>query len=91
MTSYKDLDSQMGLSESQEQKYLCVSVKDSGCGMNSQLKQRCFTTLFGNLKFRKDNNQGRFGIGLAASSLICKALNGELHLLKSQENEGSKF
>lgn len=35
MTSYKDLDSQMGLSESQEQKYLCVSVKDSGCGMNS--------------------------------------------------------
>ena len=31
------------------------------------------------------------GLGLAASSLICKALNGELNLLRSEENVGSKF
>jgi hypothetical protein len=31
------------------------------------------------------------GLGLAASSLICKALGGELHLIRSEENEGSKF
>ena len=31
------------------------------------------------------------GLGLAASSLICKALGGELHLIRSEENEGTKF
>ena len=31
------------------------------------------------------------GLGLASASLICKALNGELHLILSEKNEGSKF
>jgi len=31
------------------------------------------------------------GLGLASASLICKALNGELHLIRSDKNEGSKF
>lgn len=31
------------------------------------------------------------GLGLASASLICKALNGELHLIRSEKNEGSKF
>ena len=31
------------------------------------------------------------GLGLAASSLICKAMGGELNLIRSEENEGSKF
>ena len=31
------------------------------------------------------------GLGLASASLICKALKGELNLIRSEENEGSKF
>ena len=31
------------------------------------------------------------GLGLASASLICKSLGGELNLLWSEENEGSKF
>lgn len=31
------------------------------------------------------------GLGLASASLICKALQGELNLIRSEENEGSKF
>ena len=31
------------------------------------------------------------GLGLASASLICKSLQGELNLVRSEENEGSKF
>jgi signal transduction histidine kinase len=31
------------------------------------------------------------GLGLAAANLICKALGGEIHLIRSEKNEGSKF
>jgi hypothetical protein len=31
------------------------------------------------------------GLGLASASLICKALGGEIHLIRSEKNEGSKF
>jgi hypothetical protein len=47
--------------------------------------------LFGNLKFKQDINQGGMGLGLASANLICKSLNGELNLIRSEENEGSKF
>jgi hypothetical protein len=70
--------------------YLSVSVSDTGCGMPEEMKKKCFT-LFCNLKFKKDINQGGMGLGLASASLICKALEGELNLIRSEENEGSKF
>ena len=70
--------------------YLSISVADSGCGMNEEMKKKC-CTLFGNLKFKKEINQGGMGLGLASASLICKALQGELNLLRSEENVGSKF
>ena len=35
--------------------FLSVSVTDSGCGMNDEMKKKCFV-LFGNLKFKKDIN-----------------------------------
>jgi signal transduction histidine kinase len=53
--------------------YLSISVADSGCGMNEEMKKKC-CTLFGNLKFKKEINQGGMGLGLASASLICKAL-----------------
>jgi len=55
--------------------YLSVSVSDSGVGMNEEMRKKCFT-MFGNLKFNKDVNQGGIGLGLTSSSLICKALKG---------------
>lgn len=58
--------------------------------MNDEMKKKCFV-LFGNLKFKKDINQGGMGLGLASANLICKALKGELNLIRSDENEGSKF
>jgi two-component system sensor histidine kinase/response regulator len=59
--------------ELEEKVYLSVSVSDTGVGMNEEMRRKCFT-LFGNLKFKKDVNQGGIGLGLASSSLICKAL-----------------
>lgn len=53
-------------------------------------EKKCFT-LFGNLKIKKDVNQGGMGLGLASANLICKALKGELNLIRSDLNEGSKF
>lgn len=50
-----------------------MSVSDAGCGMNEEMRRKCFT-LFGNLRFKKDINQGGMGLGLASASLICKAL-----------------
>lgn len=73
-----------------ESLFLSVSVSDAGCGMNEEMRRKCFT-LFGNLRFKKDINQGGMGLGLASASLICKALQGELNLIRSEENEGSKF
>ena len=70
--------------------FLSVSIEDTGIGMNEEMKKKCFT-LFGNLKFKQDINQGGMGLGLAAANLICKSLNGELNLIRSEENEGSKF
>lgn len=61
--------------EPDENMYLSVSVSDSGVGMNEEMRKKCFT-MFGNLKFKKDVNQGGIGLGLASSSLICKALKG---------------
>ena len=58
--------------------------------MNEEMRRKCFT-LFGNLRFKKDINQGGLGLGLASASLICKALQGELNLIRSEENVGSKF
>jgi two-component system sensor histidine kinase ChiS len=65
-------------------------VSDTGIGMNEEMKKKCFL-LFGNLKFKQDINQGGMGLGLASANLICKSLNGELNLIRSEENEGSKF
>ena len=73
-----------------ENLFLSVSVADTGCGMNREIKRKCFT-LFGNLKFKKDINQGGMGLGLASANLICKALQGELNLIRSEEDNGSKF
>jgi signal transduction histidine kinase len=50
--------------------YIKVSVSDSGCGMNEEIKKKCFV-LFGNLKIKRDINQGGMGLGLASSNLIC--------------------
>jgi signal transduction histidine kinase len=58
--------------------------------MGEDVKKRCFT-LFGNLKFKKDINQGGMGLGLASSYLICKSLKGNLLLLRSELSIGSKF
>jgi signal transduction histidine kinase len=70
--------------------WLSISVSDTGIGMNEEMKKKCFL-LFGNLKFKQDINQGGMGLGLASANLICKSLNGELNLIRSEENEGSKF
>lgn len=88
----EDADDPDVLSRSRPQRYcyLSVSVTDSGVGMSEYAQRNCFA-LFGNLRFRKNINQGGMGLGLTAANLICKALNGSLNLIRSEENVGSKF
>ena len=73
-----------------EQLYISVSVSDTGCGMNKDQKHNCFT-LFGNRRLKNNINQGGVGLGLASARLICRALKGEIHLVRSEPNEGTKF
>ena len=58
-----------------DQHYLAVSVSDTGMGMPEAKKTSCF----------KLNN------GLTAAHLICKALKGQLFLIRSKEDDGTKF
>jgi signal transduction histidine kinase len=87
---YDDSDVQIFEHNEKTILFLSVSVSDTGIGMNEEMKKKCFL-LFGNLKFKQDINQGGMGLGLASANLICKSLNGELNLIRSEENEGSKF
>jgi len=61
------------LDDGEGKHYLQICISDTGTGMNEDAKRKCFT-LFGNLKFKKDINQGGMGLGLASASLLCKAL-----------------
>ena len=68
----------MDLSQDQiegDQHYLAISVSDTGTGMSDAKKSTCF----------KLNN------GLTASRMICKALKGQLFLIRSKEDDGTKF
>lgn len=57
----------------------------------SEYEQKNLFALFGNLRFRKNINQGGMGLGLTAANLICKVLHGNLNLVRSEKNNGSKF
>lgn len=57
----------------------------------SEYEQKNLFALFGNLRFRRNINQGGMGLGLTAANLICKVLRGNLKLIRSEKNNGSKF
>lgn len=54
------------------------------------MRKKCFT-LFANTKVKNDINQGGMGLGLAASSMICKSLRGHVNLIRTEIDGGSKF
>ena len=68
-------DEDSNKSQKEQKHFLHISIHDSGSGMSVEMKKKCFT-LFGNLKFKQEINQGGIGLGLASSSLLCKALGG---------------
>ena len=70
--------------------FISVSVSDTGTGMDEETKKKCLT-LFGGIKFMKDINKGGMGLGLAASNSVCKSLNGQMHIIRSEIGEGTKI
>ena len=95
--SENELPSPADLVDTQQQRklpnriyFISVSITDTGVGM-SEYEQKNLFALFGNLRFRKNINQGGMGLGLTSANLICKVLNGNLNLIRSEKNNGSKF
>lgn len=64
---------------------LCLSVRDSGCGMDEELKQRIFEPFYTS----KPLGQGN-GIGLSVASEIVRGFGGRIHV-ESAPGEGSTF
>lgn len=92
MTSDKKVEEDNNTDEKQKEKHywLSFSVIDTGQGIPEETRRKCFT-LFGNTKVKNDINQGGMGLGLAATNMICKALQGQINLVRTETDVGSKF
>ena len=73
----------------QDQEYVCISVRDTGCGISPEGKQQVFEYLYQDQKGLNYNQKG-LGIGLA----ICKELvtqHGGRIWVESEPDKGSLF
>ena len=68
-----------------EDKYYCISIKDSGCGISAVNKRLIF-----NPGFTTNPDHTGFGIGLAVTKIIVEKYKGEI-ICNSRENKGSEF
>ena len=69
---------------------LLISVADQGVGIPAGEVERVFDRMY-RIEQRLTPEVSGMGLGLAASSSICKSLNGELNLIRSEATVGSKF
>jgi signal transduction histidine kinase len=76
--------------EKEGQKYLQVSVEDTGTGISKEDQKKMFK-LFGFLDSSKARNSGGIGLGLFISAQIVKEFEGGIIDLDSEPGEGSKF
>lgn len=65
--------------------FVCIDIKDNGCGMNSEIVNKIFDPFF----TTKDVGRGT-GLGLSVSYGIIKKLNGNI-TVKSKIDKGSTF
>lgn len=72
-------------SEARAGKFLCVSVSDTGCGMDSKVMQHMFQPFF----TTKETGKGT-GLGLATAYRIVKQHQGWIEVI-STPNKGSEF
>ena len=68
----------------------CVTVRDTGCGIPSDLHERIFERFFRVDKVRSRNEGGGAGLGLSISAWIAEAHGGRIELSYSNE-DGSLF
>lgn len=83
---YEQIDTLTALSLGlNEGAYLCIGIKDSGCGMDEKTIRSAFDPFFST----KPPGEGT-GLGLSISYRIVKEWNGTIHI-ESQLNAGSIF
>jgi len=73
----------------EQENLLCFKIKDSGCGIKKEVRQKLFS-LFNNVKFKDDINQHGIGLGLSICKKITDAFKGKL-LCKSEINQGKNL
>lgn len=79
---------EVNISGIEVEKFVKITVKDTGSGISAENKLRVFERFF---KIADSNNEKGAGLGLAISKDIVEALGGTLWLEKSVENQGSEF
>lgn len=70
--------------------YLCMRVSDTGCGMSEGQAKRLFNP-FMQADQTITRKYGGTGLGLSLSYEIAKKMEGEIKLIKTEENVGSTF
>ena len=73
-----------------EGEYVCISVKDTGVGINENLKSQIFKR---NVQGEEKNFTGNSssGLGLSVSKLLTNNMGGDIYLKYSEPNKGSIF
>jgi len=77
----------------QDNKYLYISIKDTGCGIPKNIQKNIFTPFFttkGAFNTQSDKPIKGTGLGLSVSYQIIKNHNGEISF-NSKENIGTEF
>lgn len=68
---------------------LCVSVKDTGIGLDDTSREKLFTS-FNQVDTKRNRQEGGIGLGLAISKKIVEQMGGFINV-KSELGKGSEF